>query len=194
MLIISHFQSINLHKDNGSIRRIADLKNKGKIITSPDKTFKLWKEFLEKHSTGSLINLDTRDQFNEAKNFKVMKNFMLAQEFFKHLGHFTDKDLKVYVQHLLQKTLGQSYSYRKVTVHKTLKVRIFHYSTAEWVKRWKKKMIVLQEFDAPNSTLEFTRANGIVNNEKWKEWKKTDAVSVAMWSILLCVIPEVYFT
>jgi hypothetical protein len=32
-----------------------------------------------------------------------------------------------------------------------------------------------------------------VNNEKWKEWKKTHAVSVAMWSVLLCVIPAAYF-
>ena len=62
-------------------------------MTSPDETFELWKEFLEKHSTGGLINPDTGDQFNQAKNFKVTKNFTLAREFFKHLRHFTDKDL-----------------------------------------------------------------------------------------------------
>jgi hypothetical protein len=138
MLIVSRFQSINPDKDGGSIRGIADLKNEVKIITSPDETFKLWKEFLEKHSTGDLINSDTGDRFNQAKNFT------LAQEFFKHLGHFTDEDLKVFVQHLQRKTPGRSYSYPKVTVHKTLKVHISHYSAAEWVERRKKKMIVLQ--------------------------------------------------
>jgi hypothetical protein len=78
-------------------------------------------------------------------------------------------------------------------VHKTSKLHISHYSAAEWVERRKKKMIVLQEFDALDGTLEFTRADGGVNNEKWKEWKKTHAVSIATWSVLLCVIPGTYF-
>jgi hypothetical protein len=87
MLIVSRFQSINPDKDGGSIRGIADLKNEVKIITCPDETFELWKEFLEKHSTGGLINPDTGDRFNQVKNFKVTKNFTLARKFFKHLGH-----------------------------------------------------------------------------------------------------------
>jgi hypothetical protein len=192
-LIVSRFQSINPDKDSGSVRGIANLKNEVKIITSPDKTFELWKEFLEKHSIGGLINPDIGDRFNQAKNFKVTKNFTLAREFFKHLGHFTDDDLKVFVQHLLRKTLGRLYLYPKVTVHKTSKLHISHYSAAEWVERRKKKMIVLQEFDALDGTLEFTRADGGVNNKKWKEWKKTHVVSIATWSILLCVIPGAYF-
>jgi hypothetical protein len=104
-----------------------------------------------------------------------------------------DNDLKVFVQHLLRKTPGRSYSYPKVTMHKTSKLHISHYSAAEWIECWKKKMIVLQEFDALNGTLEFTRADGGVNNEKWKEWKKTHAVLVATWNVLLCVIPAAYF-
>ena len=104
-----------------------------------------------------------------------------------------DKNLKVFVQHLLQKTLGWLYSYPKVTVHKTSKVHISHYSAAEWVEHRKKKMIVLQEFDALDSTLKFTRVDGTVNNEKWKEWKKTHAISVATWSVLLCIILGAYF-
>jgi hypothetical protein len=86
------------------VRGISDLKNEVKIITSPDETFELWKEFLEKHSTGSLINLDTLARFNPAKNFKVTKNFTLVHKFFKYLGHFTDEDLNVFVQHPLGKT------------------------------------------------------------------------------------------
>ena len=54
-------------------------------------------------------------------------------------------------------------------------------------------MIVLQECDAWDGTLEFTRADGVVNNEKWREWKKTHAVSVVMWSVLFYVIPAMYF-
>jgi hypothetical protein len=79
-----------------------------------DETFALWKVFLEKHSIGALINLDTM-----AKNFKVTKNFTLVWEFFKHLGHITDLDFKVFVQNLLGKTLDRTCLYLKVTVHKT---------------------------------------------------------------------------
>jgi hypothetical protein len=80
-LIVSRFQSINPIKDGGSVRGIADLKNEVKIITSLDETFNLWKEFLEKHSIGGLINPDIGVRFNQAKNFKVTKNFTLAREF-----------------------------------------------------------------------------------------------------------------
>jgi hypothetical protein len=55
-LSVNRFQSINPDKDGGLVKEIADLKNEVKIITSPDETFELWKEFLEKHSTGGLIN------------------------------------------------------------------------------------------------------------------------------------------
>ena len=99
-----------------------DLKIEVKIITSPDETFELWKEFLEKHSTGSLINPDMLARFNQAKNFKVTKNFTLARKFFKHLGHFTNEDLKVYVQYLLGKTPNRKYLYPKVIVYKTSKL------------------------------------------------------------------------
>jgi hypothetical protein len=32
-----------------------------------------------------------------------------------------------------------------------------------------------------------------MNNEKWREWKKTHTVSIATWSVLLCIIPVAYF-
>ena len=54
-------------------------------------------------------------------------------------------------------------------------------------------MIVLQEFDALDGMLQFIGADGIVNNKKWKEWKKTHAVSIATLNVLLCVIPGAYF-
>jgi hypothetical protein len=67
------------------------------LLTSLDDTFGLWKEFLEKHSIGGLVNPDMLERFNQAKNFKVTKNFTLAREFFKHLGHFINNELKVFV-------------------------------------------------------------------------------------------------
>jgi hypothetical protein len=175
------------------VHGISDLKNEVKIITSPDETFELWKEFLEKHSTGSLINPDTLARFNQAKNFKVTKNFTLAREFFKHLGHFTNEDLKVFVQHLLGKSPDWKYSYPKVTVHKTSKLYRSHYSAAERVERRKKKLIVLQDLDELNGLLEFITAEGTVDNEKWRTWKQLQNISTASWNVLLSYIPVTYF-
>jgi hypothetical protein len=168
LLIVSRFQSINPNKDGGTVKGISDLKNEIKYITSPNKTFELWKEFLERYSTGALINPDTMARFNQAKNFKMTKNFTLAWEFFKHLGHFIIEDLKVFVQHLLGKTPDRMYSYPKVTVHKTSKQHCTHYSAAVWIDHRKKKMIVLQELDDLESTLKFIKADVVVDNEKWR--------------------------
>jgi hypothetical protein len=193
MLIINRFQSINPEKYGGTVRKISDLKNEVKIITSPNETFELWKEFLEKHSTGGLINPNTLARFNQAKNFKVTKNFILAREFFKHLGHFTDEDLKVFVQHLLGKTPDRTCVYPKVTVHKTSKLHRTYYFVAEWVERKKKKRIVLQELDELDGSLEFITAEGTVDSEKWRTWKQLHNVSTASWNVLLFQIPATYF-
>ena len=46
------------------MKGISDLKNEVKIITSPNELFELWKEFLERHTTGFFINPDTMEKFN----------------------------------------------------------------------------------------------------------------------------------
>jgi hypothetical protein len=102
------------------------------------------------------------------KKFKVTKNFTLAREFFKPLVHLTDNDLKVFVQHLLERTPNRDWLYPKVTMHKTSKVQCLHYSAAEWVDRRKKKMIVLQELNDIDRTLEVVTTEGTVDNEKWR--------------------------
>jgi hypothetical protein len=148
---------------------------------------------LEKHSSGGLISPDTMARFNQAKNFKVTKNFTLAWEFFKHLGDFTDEGLKIFVQHLLGKTPDRLLSYLKVIVHKTSKVHSSHYSATKWVDRKKKKMIVLQELDDLDQMLKFIKVDGTMDNEKWRSWKEAHNVSTASWNVLLCQIPVPYF-
>jgi hypothetical protein len=175
------------------MKGISDLKNEIKIITSPDELFGLWKEFLERHSIGALINPDTMEKFNQAKNFKVTKNFTLAREFFKPLGHLTDIDLKVFVQHLLGRTPNREWLYPKVTVHKTSKVHCSYYSAAEWVDWRKKKMIVLQELNDIDHSLEVVMAEGTVDNDKWRAWKRSHNVSPVTWNVLLTIIPASYF-
>ena len=118
----------------------------------------------------------------------MTKNFTLAREFFKHLGHFTDEDLKVFVQHLLGKTPDRKIPYSKVTVHRTSKLHRSHYSAAEW-----EELIVLQELDELDGSLEFITAKGTVDNKKWRTWKQLHNVSTASWNILLSQIPATYF-
>ena len=102
-LIVGRFQNINLEKDGFTVRGPCDVKNEIKIITVVYDPFELWEEFFTKHSSRELINPETRQPSNAAKAFGV-KGGSLQREFFKHLGHFSDEDLKVYVQHLLGKT------------------------------------------------------------------------------------------
>jgi hypothetical protein len=46
-----------------------------------------------------------------------------------------------------------------------------HYSAAEWVEHRKKKLIILQELDELDGSLEFITVEEIVDNEKWRTWK-----------------------
>jgi hypothetical protein len=78
-------------------------------------------------------------------------------------------------------------------VHKTSKVHYSHYSAAEWVDKRKKKMIVLQELNDIDHSLEVVTAKGTVDNEKWRSWKHSHNVSPAAWNVLLIIIPASYF-
>jgi hypothetical protein len=118
------------------------------------------------------INSDTLARFNQAKNFKMTKNFTLTWEFNKYLRHFTNEDLKIFVQHLLEKTPDWTRSYPKVIVHKASKVHPSHYFAAEWVNYRKKMMIVLQKLDKLDCILEFIKANKSAGIEKWRTLKK----------------------
>jgi hypothetical protein len=123
----------------------------------------------------------------------VTKNLTLAREFFKPLGHLTDNNLKVFMQHLLGRTPNRDWLYPKVTVHKTSKVHCSHYSAAEWVDRRKKKMIVLQELNNIDHSLKVVMAEGTVDNEKWRAWKCSHNVSSVAWNVLLTIILALYF-
>ena len=118
------------------------------------------------HTAGSFINPDTIERFNQVKNFKVTKNFTLVCKFFKPLGHLTDNDLKVFVQHLLRRTPERAWKYPKVIVHKTSKVHYLHYFAVEWVDRKKKKMIVLHELNNIDHSLEVVTTKRTVDNDK----------------------------
>jgi hypothetical protein len=77
-------------------------------MTVPNEYFLLWEEFLKKHAVIELINPDIGLPFNKAKAFKVSAKTLLHREFFKHLGHFMDEDLKAFLIHPLERSqIGQ---------------------------------------------------------------------------------------
>jgi hypothetical protein len=80
-------------------------------------------------------------------------------------------------------------------VHKTSKVHPTHYSAAEWVDRQKKKMIILQELDELDHTLEFIKVDRTVDNNKERTWKEHFNCSVECFALsdssaLFCKAPH----
>ena len=88
------------------MNRPVDVKAELQLMTMDDAHFAMWREFIERHHCGELINPNTRDMYKEKQSFTLSTKFQLTCEFFKHFGHFTDEDFKVYVQHLLDRTPG----------------------------------------------------------------------------------------
>ena len=57
----------------------------------------------------------------------------------------------------------------------------------------KKKLIVLQELDELDGSLEFIIVEGTVDNEKWRTWKQLYNVSTASSNVFLSQISATYF-
>jgi len=113
----------------------------------------MWEEFLTKHMEGTLIDPYLLQLYWNEKNF-IMKNFELKCEFFKYMGHFTNKDLHEYVLHFLGTTMGHKREYPKVLIGKAKFHCIDNTSHMDWVEHYKHKKIVLEEFMMINPFLE----------------------------------------
>ena len=96
-MIISWFQNINLKKKGKTVNGLADVKSELRMITMEDEHFSMEKEFIEQHHRGELINPNIGEMLKEKRPFILFSKFQLTHEFFKHFGHFTDNDFKVYV-------------------------------------------------------------------------------------------------
>ena len=147
---------------------LADVKSKLRMTTVEDEHFSMWKEFIKRHHRGELINLDMGEMFKEKRSFTLSSKFQLTCEFFKHFGYFTDNNFKVYIQHLLGRTIGQVAAYPKVTVHKTNHVHASHHTGHEWLERRKWKRVILEELVELQPDLKFITPKGAVDSEVWK--------------------------
>ena len=123
------------------MNRLADVKAELRMMTMDDAHFAMWREFIERHHRSELINPDMRDMYKNKQSFTLLTKFQLTPEFFKYFGHFTDVDFKVYVQHLLGRTLGRRATYPKVSKYKTILPHAFHHTGRKWVERRKRKQV-----------------------------------------------------
>ena len=190
-LIVGRFQNINPNKDGNNVKGASDIKYEMKLMTLPDDHYAMWEEFLTKHSNGDLINPETLRPYREAKGVK--KRFTLQREFFKHMGHFTDEDLKAYVLHLLGRTPKRTLPYPKVSVGKTKLYVVGHYSGYDWVERRKRKKVILEELMNIDANLSFFKPDGAVDKASWKAWKEKYRFSTATFDFLLSAPPGDFF-
>ena len=159
--VVQRFQNINPNSDGAHIKGPRDLKNEIQIITLPTELWTSWKTFLNKHTEGELIDPDTNKMFKEDKKFKL-KQQTLKREFFKHCGHFTDRDFGVLAEHLIGATPGRTIVYPKVSVACTRYLAPSNHSHTDWVERRKRKKVILKDFMALNPDLHFTNEGGDV--------------------------------
>ena len=159
--IVQRFQNINPDTDSAHIKGPRDLKNEIQIMTLPTELWTSWKTFPNKHTEGKLIDPDTDKMLKEDRKFKL-KQQMLKRVFFKHCGHFTDRNFGVLAQHLICATPGRRLLYPKVSVACTRYLAPNNYSHADWVERRKRKKVILQDFMALNPDLHFTNEGGDV--------------------------------
>ena len=172
----------------------SDLKSEIQLITLEDEHFAMWQEFIEKHHSGELINPDTGKMYREKDGFKLSPKFYLNREFFKHFGHFTDGDFKVYVQHLLGRTPEWKEPFPKVTVFKTMNVHPSHHTGHEWVERRKRKRIIVEEIvDIKKDLKILLSSDGSIDGEEWKKWKKEHRISSGTYNSLLYLPGREYF-
>ena len=84
-LIISWFQNINPEKEGKTVNGSVDVKSELSMIIVEDFHFVMWKEFIERHHRGKLINPDTRDMYKDKAPFTLSSKFQLTREFFKNI-------------------------------------------------------------------------------------------------------------
>lgn len=123
-----------------------------------------------------------------------IKTCSLKREFFKHLGHFTDEDLKVYVQHLLGKTPNRELIYPKLSVQKPKSVILNHDTASDWVERRKRKKVIIEDMIDIRPDLNFRTLDFNIKDNKWQKWKRLHRFSTPTWDFLFSAPPVGNFT
>jgi hypothetical protein len=191
-LIVKRFQNINPDKEGATIRGPADLKNELQIITLPDDTFSHWQRFLTLHADGELVDPFTLKQYREQKTYNRAKA-ALKKEFFRHFGHFTDNDFKVFVIHLLGETPNRKVAYPKLSVGRPKLLIVDNMTSSDWVDRHKRKKVILQDLMDIKPSLVFFDKSGDVIGETWRDWKIRHRFTSGTWDFLISYPKPEYY-
>ena len=187
--LIEVVKSLKISKTKAREKKLK-LTNELWLITTPDDVYKLWSEVISATTHEELINPDTDKMFNARSNWSP-ENYMLNQEFFKHLGSLSYEELSKLARHLLNQTGGkQTHSYPKVTVKSISSMHDNYYNTKEWVERRKRKNLVITELHNIDPTLSLLNSRNEVISENWKAFKKERLLSSATMDILAFCITE----
>jgi hypothetical protein len=164
--IITRFRNIEKGSQQ-DVTKLSDVKNDVTIITASDEIFDLWAQFITSHSNGELINPDTFKKFNESKRFDFGPRFQLHREFFKRLDNLSEEEFEKLAIHLLNQILERLEPWPKVVVHKFKSNLPRTYATKDWVKRRKRKKIVIQELHELKPLYRFCDDDGNVIKQNW---------------------------
>lgn len=189
---MDRYYSINPLKDGATVKGPADLKNEMQIITLPDNIFAYWAKFLTKQADGELIEPVSMKKYNQLKGFK-RKSMSLKKEFFRHCGHFTDKDFLALALHLLGETPKRKALHPKLSVPRTRILVADNMTAGDWMERRKRKKVILQDLASIKPALKFTDTGGDVIDATWRSWKARHRFTSATWDFLLSYPKNEYF-
>lgn len=165
-----------------------DLHNEVKIITSSDKTYALWSEFISSYAQGELIDVDSSDlrKMKDKPSWKAAREGVLNREFFKWLGNLSEADHEKMLLHILNRSgTKRTQRWPKVVIKQPASVLESCYTVKEWVERRKRKQLVRRELTKIKPELAFYDATGNLILDRWKQFKREYFVSSATMRILL---------
>lgn len=195
-LLIIRFRNIEPLKGGGSVVTPTDLKHEIQIITLPDDIFEKFKDFIELHSLGNLIDPDTGVQYRMNRAFFDQKKHHINREFFRKLGKLSDQDISKMVTLLVHvDTAEGAPKYPRLSFHKARHHHRSQHSVGDWCIRHKSKQVAWTEMKAVRPTLPFFLPNeDIVNPDKWKVWKLRKGFSTASWNMVLSHVEAKFYS
>ena len=105
-VMVDKFSSINMKST--TTNSVLELKGELRLICCNRDTWELWTQFFDAHSSGDLVNPDTKEKYCAEKTCECPP---LLREFFRSLQGLTELELKRCAVHALENTLERTLSY-----------------------------------------------------------------------------------
>lgn len=161
-----------------------------------DSKYNKFKDFIELHTLGNLIDPDTGVAYRMSKSYFDNRKHHINREFFKKLGKLTDEIIERLLKYLVDIDEAEGApKYPRLSFHKTRHYRRSTCAVGDWIIRHKSKEIAWTEMKAIMPHLPFfSPKNDTINMEKWKAWKEKKGFSTASWNMLLSHVESKYYS